>query len=61
MKEKTVTIIPPVKREEPTGEQPTEKRKVAGYARVSTEFEEQQTSYEHNSQSRLGNGGNLYR
>lgn len=45
-REKNVTVIPAVKTVKNTEEQNAYKRKVAGYARVSTELEEQQTSYE---------------
>ncbi|MCH5205945.1 MAG: recombinase family protein [Oscillospiraceae bacterium] len=45
--EKIVTVIPAQKRDSPIikPEIETKKSRVAGYARVSTEFEEQQTSY----------------
>lgn len=42
--EKTVTIIPAISRKS-TAEPTERKRRVAGYARVSTELEEQQSSY----------------
>lgn len=40
-----VTVIPAQKEKVSVIKTVTAKRRVAGYARVSTEFEEQQTSY----------------
>lgn len=45
MEEKKVTIIPAKQKKIETAAPVIKKKRVAGYARVSTEFEEQQTSY----------------
>ena len=45
MEEKKVTIIPAKQKKTETAAPVIKKKRVAGYARVSTEFEEQQTSY----------------